>query len=139
MTYTFADHITAYQTARQRANGGTPLPTYVQTKIGPETACARILDYWESSEGQGMWQLELLPPFSGRTHRPCNRVRPCSGVDGLCACAHEQTVAGGEGAPACGVASPLAAGEMGCSKNRQAGRDVLVTRHFSFTGEKNHA
>lgn len=73
-----------------------PGPVFVQVKIAQSANCARVREGWIASDGAFLWSLDLLSPFSGRASFPELRVRSCSGVDGRCFCAGEQSQASGE-------------------------------------------
>lgn len=65
------------------------VPQFVQVK-GLFPTCARILDAWTTPDGQDMWNLHLLHPYTGIRSYPVSRIVKCSGVDGKCLCAGER-------------------------------------------------
>ena len=83
--YTHAMHAAL---CRQAARSGTvPDAVHVQTKLGRQVVCARIVTAWDTSDGLEMWQLDLLGPIHGRISFPTARVLQCSHLDGRCTCA----------------------------------------------------
>lgn len=144
--YTYNEHL--QRCAEYARQGISDKETYVQLRIlkGQTTACARILGLWVTPEGSHLWRLALQWPFSGLNYAPFERVRLCSGVGSGCTCQTQHGADTGRGgAPACGAAprlveAPREAFErlhFELLKKQAAGRDVMVTRHFSPENRKN--
>jgi hypothetical protein len=84
LPYTHAMHAAL---CRHAARSGTvPDAVHVQTKLGRQVVCARIVTAWDTADGLEMWQLDLLGPIHGRMSIPTSRVLQCSHLDGLCSC-----------------------------------------------------
>lgn len=80
----------AFMQCHTFAIDGPRQPHFVQVKSGLFSSCARILDAWITPDGQDMWNLHLLRPYTGIRSYPVSRIVKCSGVDGKCLCAGER-------------------------------------------------
>lgn len=80
---------TAPLTSAQVFNAATS-PQYVQTWLQGTSCCAKVRGTWVAQDGTDLLSLSLLGlPLSGRASVPFGKARPCSGVNGRCACAGE--------------------------------------------------
>lgn len=109
--YTHTDHAHRCVVTYFRGEALALRAQYVQARIGRTQCCARVVEAWDTADGQEMWQLDLLGPIRGRMSTPAYNVRQCSGLDGRCTCTPAdplpEALAGGKrSAPAGACALP---------------------------------
>lgn len=106
--YTFAHHATRCMEA---AHSRVVLIQFLKVKLRGVVHCARIKHAWTTPDGLDLWTVELLGPGAGQLSIPYKQTRQCSGVDGRCHCANEQTH-GAAGAEMPQASAPAAQGVL---------------------------